>query len=154
MTNVKLNHKNRTIELNKTFAQAASLFGSDEYSQLQTVRRDYPNYRIVTIKQKSSANNDSFNPSFIYMDKYVKEHNLDESAMNEYLNLRGLTKNWVKDNDLIAADYQVVKDWFFNTFEEFEKARAERQALLKKIQEDKEKRLMNRKYTTNSSTSN
>ena len=45
-TNIKINDKNRTIEITKKFATAAKRFGTPEYEDLQTVRRDYPRYRI------------------------------------------------------------------------------------------------------------
>ena len=41
MNAISLNAKNRTIELSNSFAKAASLFGSEEYKQLQEARRDY-----------------------------------------------------------------------------------------------------------------
>lgn len=44
MKNLTINAKNHTIEMNKAFTAAASVFGSDEYNQLQTARRDYPTY--------------------------------------------------------------------------------------------------------------
>ena len=53
MTAITINAKNRSIELTKTFAAASSKFGTPEYDQLQQVRRDYPNYKVVTIARKA-----------------------------------------------------------------------------------------------------
>ncbi len=141
MTSISINTKNRTIELSNTFAKAASLFGSEEYRQLQEARRDYPNYRVITVKQKSTAKADFQKLSFSYMDEYVKKHIQTEDLKKEYLNLRALDEDWNKDKGKEAADYQVIKDWFLNNFPEFEKFRADRLALLEKIKEDKKKRL-------------
>ena len=110
MTTITINAKNRTIELSKTFAKAASLFGSEEYNQLQIARRDYPSYRVVTIKQKGAAKADFANLSFNYMDKYVKTHAQTDDVKTEYRSLRGLDENWDKDENGIAADYQIIKD--------------------------------------------
>ncbi len=74
MNAISLNAKNRTIELSNTFAKAASLFGSEEYKQLQEARRDYPSYRVVTVKQKGTGKTAFAKLSFDYMDKYVKAH--------------------------------------------------------------------------------
>ena len=144
-TSLKINAKNRTIELSNTFAKAASLFGSEEYRQLQEARRDYPSYRVVTVKQKGTGNADFANLSFNYMDKYVKAHDISDDLKAEYRSLRSLGENWEKDENGFAADYKDVKDWFLNTFSEFEQARKERLELLKKIKQEKAKRLAARK---------
>ena len=44
--NITINSKNNTIEITKKFAAAAKRFGTPEYEDLQSVRRDYPKYRI------------------------------------------------------------------------------------------------------------
>ncbi len=138
-TNLKINAKNRTIEMSNTFAKTASIFGSDEYKDLQEVRRDYPNYRVVTVKQKGAGKADFANLSYDFMDKYIADHDECGELMKEYRALRGLDVNGVSE------DYQTIKDWFLNTFPEFEKARSERQALLEKIKKEKEARLAARK---------
>ena len=135
MTSISINAKNRTIELSNTFAKAASIFGSDEYNQLQEARRDYPRYRVVTLKQKGSGKAEFANLSFDFMDKYIADHDENGERTKEYRALRGLDANGV------AEDYQTIKDWFLNTFPEFEAFRANRQALLEKIKKDKEARL-------------
>ncbi len=139
MNAITINTKNRTIELSKAFAKAASLFGSDEYRQLQEARRDYPSYRVVTMKQKGTGKAEFAKLSFDFMDKYIASHDESGDLMTEYRSLRGLEENG------IAEDFQTIKDWFLNAFPEFEKARSERQALLEKIQREKEARLAARK---------
>ena len=145
MNAITINAKNRTIELSNTFAKAASLFGSEKYRQLQEARRDYPSYRVITLKQKSTGNADFTKLSFKFMDKYVKDHANSDDLKAEYRSLRGLDENWDSDENTIAADYQIVKDWFLNTFSEFEQARKERLELLEKIKREKAERLAARK---------
>ena len=135
MTTITINAKNRTIELSKAFAKAASLFGSDEYKQLQEARRDYPSYRVITVKQKGAGKTEFARLSFDFMDKYIASHDENGNLMTKYRRLRGLEENG------IAEDFQTIKDWFLNTFPEFEKARSERRALLEKIKKEKEARL-------------
>ncbi len=139
MTTITINAKNRTIELSKAFAKAASLFGSEEYNQLQVARRDYPNYRVVTLKQKGNAKAEFAKLSFDFMDKYIPSHDESGKLMAEYRRLRGL------DENRVAEDFQTIKDWFLNVFPEFEQFHADRQALLEKIKKDKEARLAARK---------
>ena len=135
MNTITINAKNRTIELSNTFAKAASLFGSEEYRQLQEARRDYPNYRVITVKQKGTGKAEFAKLSFDFMDKYIANHDVSDDLKAEYRSLRGLDENGV------AVDFQIVKDWFLNNFPEFEKFRADRLALLEKIEAEKEARL-------------
>ena len=139
MISITINAKNRTIELNKAFTKAASIFGSEEYRQLQEARRDYPNYRVVTLKQKCTSNADFAKLSFSFMDKYIANHDVSDDFKAEYRSLRGLDENG------IAADFQTIKDWFLNTFPEFEDFHNERKALLDKIKNEKAARLAARK---------
>jgi hypothetical protein len=145
MTTITINAKNRTIELSNTFAKAASLFGSEEYRQLQEARRDYPSYRVVTVKQKGTGNAEFAKLSFKFMDKYVKDHANSDDLKAEYRSLRGLNADWEKDDNGFAEEFQIIKDWFLNAFPEFEQARKERIELLAKIKQEKEARLATRK---------
>ena len=145
MTTITINAKNRTIELSKAFAKAASLFGSEEYRQLQEARRDYPNYRVITVKQKGAGKTEFAKMSYAFMDEYVKQHAQNDDIKATYLELRGLDENWKADKSKFSEDHACIKDWFLNNFTEFEEARAKRKALLEKIQKDKEARLAARK---------
>ena len=55
MANIIINNNARTIEINKTFAAKASIYGSDEYVVLQKARRDYPNYYVVDSERRRTA---------------------------------------------------------------------------------------------------
>ena len=145
MNTITINTKARTIELSNTFSKAASLFGSEEYNQLQVARRDYPNYRVVTMKQKGTGNAEFAKLSFKFMDKYVKDHAETDDLKVEYRSLRGLDANWEKDENGLAEEFQIIKDWFLNAFPEFEQAHTERLKLLKRIKDEKAVRLAARK---------
>ena len=145
MTSISINPKNRTIELSNTFASTAFIFGTEEYKQLQEARRDYPSYRVVTVKQKGSGKTEFAKLSFSFMDEYVKDHAPSDDIKATYLELRGLDQNWKVDENGLPEDHARIKNWFLNTFTEFEEARAKRKALLEKIQKDKEARLKARK---------
>ena len=56
---LRLNHAERTIVMDKTFAKfaaKAAIFGSDEYKMLQEARRDYPGYKVTVGKTKEAKN--------------------------------------------------------------------------------------------------
>lgn len=135
MKNLTLNAKNHTIEMNKAFAAAASVFGSDEYNQLQTARRDYPTYRVVTVAKKG-AKPVHKGLTYQYMEKYIGAHDDEEkSKYGQYLMLRGLDEEGKKVAD--SADYSDVKDWFYAAYPEIEKFLSDRDALLEKIAQRK-----------------
>jgi len=43
---LRLDHHNRTIIMDRTFAKYAANTMSTEYAHLQAVRQDYPNYTV------------------------------------------------------------------------------------------------------------
>ena len=116
---IKINDKNHTIELTKKFAAAAKRFGTSEYEDLQRVRHDYPNYRVVirTVSKKA----DSFKGlTFAYMENYIKTKN-DEDNLRTFYTLCGKTEEG-KDQDFGArASYGEVRKWFLDTYEEVKK---------------------------------
>ena len=132
MRNLTINAKNHTIEMNKAFTAAASVFGSDEYNQLQTARRDYPTYRVITVKQKG-AKPEYKGMDYKYMEKYIAAHDDENgSIMAEYKMLTGKSEAG-KDAMADAACYADVKEWFLMTYPEIEKFHSDRDDLLKKI---------------------
>ena len=139
MTAISINAKNRTIELTKTFATASAKFGTPEYDQLQQARRDYPNYKVVTIARKATK---SDKPSYKgltyeYMEKYIMAHDDEnQTIMNEYLALRG---NSDADENLVDSfNYQEMKDWFLDKFPAFNEYHAKRAELIENAQKAKE----------------
>lgn len=129
MTNITINAKNRTIEMNKTFSAAASKYGSPEYVELQNARHDYPNYRVVTIAKKA-AKSDYKGLTFEYMKKYIALHDDEEkSIMKEFLNLRGESEE-AKAIGAMSAAYSEIKDWFFEQYPAIQNFYKEREALL------------------------
>ena len=53
---LKINHAERTITMDRTFAKNAENTMSAEYSHLQSVRRDYPTYTVVRRQIKKNPN--------------------------------------------------------------------------------------------------
>ena len=140
MTNgITLNHKNGTIEMTKKFETAASRFGSREYNDLQTVRRDYPTYQIDV--KTSTRKHDGYRGLTIafmkdYIEKKVttradeiKKAN-DPEAKNEFAEIQkdfyslcGMDEDGKKLELASVASYKDTKDWFLQQFPEFEAQR-------------------------------
>ena len=136
---LKINHAERTITMDRTFAKNAENTMSAEYSHLQSVRRDYPTYTVVRRQIKKNPNKECYKGlTYEYMEKYIKAHDDEkQSIMSEYLTMRGETDE--ADEALAtSANYQEMKKWFLEKFPavaEFHKTRAE---LIEKTQQKKE----------------
>ena len=115
MSNITINTKKSTIEMNKTYAKLASQYGTDEYKALQEVRRDYPNYRIVTVPHKVEKV-EFKGLNYEFMEKYIKAHD-DENGtkMEAYLGLRGKSEE-AKELGMEAVGYAEIKEWFLMTY--------------------------------------
>ncbi len=110
-----INDKNLTIEITKKFANLAKRFGTVEYDNLQTVKRDYPRYRVVINSTKKKA--DTFKGlTFDYMKNYILKHNEEKLAV--FNNLRGLNEDGTKIEMAEAASYGQIKQWFLEEFPE------------------------------------
>ena len=132
MSNITINTKNATIELTKAFAKNASRYGSPAYIEVQNARKDYPNYRVVTVAQKT-AKPKYKGLTFEYMEKYIAQHdNEGKNIMAQFLDLRGESKE-AKENVAASAGYSEIKTWFFEQYPEIEKFHKDRKDLLKKI---------------------
>ena len=133
MTNITLNHKNRTIELTKKFAADSSHFGTDEYKMLQEARRDYPGYKVTVGKSKTKEQKNTFaGLDYAYMEKYIATHDDENnSIMNEYLMLRGKSKD-AMEIQAGSASFLEIRTWFLKTFPAIEEFYTKRAALLSK----------------------
>lgn len=138
--NLKVNHQTRTIEMNKTFADKASRFGSDEYNALMQAREQNPGYatKVITRKTTKSDKPSYKGLTYEYMEKYILVHD-DENhkIMNEYLELRAMTDE-AEDALLESATYQDMKDWFLDKFPAIAEFHQKREKLLAAAQEKKE----------------
>lgn len=112
-----INEKKCAIEMSKKEAKAAAKFGSDEYKDLQAARKDYPNFKVVTVTRKSTAKKNPFKGlTYEYMKMYIEKHDDDDkSIMAEYKMLRGLTD---EAEEVLAESftYLEMKDWFLKKF--------------------------------------
>lgn len=112
-----INERKCAIEMSKKEAKAAAKFGSDEYKDLQAARKDYPNFKVVTVTRKATAKKNPFKGlTYEYMEMYIEKHDDDDkSIMAEYKMLRGLTD---EAEEVLAESftYLEMKDWFLKKF--------------------------------------
>lgn len=134
MTNIKINEANRTIEVTKAFAKEASKYGTMEYRELQEVRRDYPNFKVVT--RSTVKNKDGFKGLTLdYMETYIKKHREIEieneetgkkskrDLLVEFYGYCGKDEEGNKVDFSKTAPYGKIKKWFLETYPVFEEYR-------------------------------
>ena len=128
---MKINQKNQTIEMSKKFAKAAEKFGSEEYKQLQEARRDYPNFRVVTVSRKASGQKESYKGlTYSYMENYIKTHDDEKKTiMTEYEMLRGISAE-AQEALAETCGYTEMKAWFLKKFPAIAEFHKKREMLL------------------------
>lgn len=132
-TEIRINDKNKTIEVTKKFATAASRYGTREYEDLQNVRRDYPKYKVVT--RSAGKKKDSFKGlTYDYMEKYIREHdNADKTIMAEFNALRGKNADGTNVEFADSVSYGTVKEWFLSQYKELTAYRENVTKILNKV---------------------
>lgn len=125
---IRFNHKNRVIELTKSFDEKASRFGSDEYNALQDARKDYPNYHVIVARR--SKREDSYKGlTYEFMENYINTHDNAKENMAAFDDLRA-TSEEAKAFGAQRVSYGEIKAWFFKTYPEIEAFQKRREELL------------------------
>lgn len=132
MKNLLVNRKNGTIEMSEKFAAASSNPFSDEYAQLQSVRRDYPKFKIVTASQKT-AKSDYKGLTYDSMRKYIVKYDDAEKSIMAEFEMLTATSEEAAELLMEVAAYHEVKDWFLDKFPEIKVFHEKREALPKQV---------------------
>lgn len=113
----KINHANRTIIMDRTFAKFAVDTRSEEYTHLQQVRRDYPNYQVVQRHIRTNSEKKTYKGlTYDYMEDYILTHSDEKTRIanfNEYTEMRIIAECHGK-----AFRYPVIKGWFLAKYPE------------------------------------
>lgn len=113
---LKLNHNDRTIVMDRTFAKFATNTASEEYAHLQQVRRDYPTYTVVQRHIKKNAAKECYRGlTYTYMDAYIKSHGSADD-LHTYNEMMLISKCHSK-----GFRYPTIKAWFLERFPEIKK---------------------------------
>lgn len=111
MANVlRIDRDNNTIIMDRAFAKASAIVGSEEYNMLQTARRDYPTYTVVRRKIKRNPNKECYRGlTYEYMEKYIRTH--CQERLPEYMEMRLIS-------ECHSVRYPTIKKWFLKAFPE------------------------------------
>lgn len=119
MTNyAKIDHTNRRIIMDRTFAKNSEIVGSIEYNQLQTCRKDYPTYTVVRREIKKNPNQERYGGlTYRYMEEYIMTHESRETVkavLSEFNEMLLISRGHSK-----ALRYPTIKRWFLKRYPEF-----------------------------------
>lgn len=113
---LKLNHMERTIVMDKTFAKFAANTMSEEYAHLQRVRQDYPLYTVVQRHIKINPGKECYRGlTYRYMEDYISSHGSADD-LHTYNEMKLISECHSK-----AHRYPVIKSWFLEQFPEIAK---------------------------------
>lgn len=112
---LKINHTNRTIIMDRTFAKMAENTFSEEYKHLQMVRNDYPTYTVVRKTIKKNPNKETWSGlTYAYMEDYIITHETADTrkaVLDEFKELKLISECHAK-----SKRYPVIKNWFLNKY--------------------------------------
>ena len=119
MTNfAKIDHANRRIIMDRTFAKNAEIVGSAEYNQLQACRKDYPSYTVVRREIRKNPNQERYGGlTYRYMEDYIMTHESAatvKTVLDEFSEMLLISRGHSK-----AFRYPTIKRWFLQRYPEF-----------------------------------
>jgi hypothetical protein len=112
---LKIDHKEKTLIMDRTFAKNAENTKSEEYAHLQAVRKDYPDYTVTLKTIKKNPNKESYKGlTYDYMEDYILTHGSEEEILEnfaEYKELRLIAKCHSR-----SMRYPTIKRWFLEKY--------------------------------------
>ena len=112
-----INHKDRLIVMDRTFAMNAMNTMSDEYEHLQRVRADYPKYEVIQRHIRQNEQKKTYKGlTYEYMEDYIMTHGTSEQIkanLKEFYEKRLIAECHGK-----AYRYPVIKRWFLEKYPE------------------------------------
>ena len=116
---MKLDHENRKIVMDRTFANKAEFVGSEEYNLLQQCRRDYPTYNVIrkTINKKTDQEHYR-GLTYDYMKEYIGKYDTENKEANLAL-LEEMID--ISKCHSTCKRYPVIKQWFLDTYDHVKK---------------------------------
>lgn len=113
MRNIVVDYKKSVISLSSAFEKRAFIPGTDEYKQLQAVRADFPEFRLVTRQFKTNTKQERYRGlNYDYMRDYISKHEEDPkpvlAALEEMI---GVSKC-----HSLGKRYPEIKKWFLERY--------------------------------------
>lgn len=110
----RIDYTENTIVVTKNFLKRAGVIGSEEYTELVKVRKDFPDFEIVQREINKKEGKKTYGKlSYKVMEEFIKStEEKDEvtSVLSEFRRVQQLSK--VK-----SGPYAYVKTWFLKRYE-------------------------------------
>ena len=130
MTAIFVNYAERKIILSSAFVKKALIPGTAEYTRLQSVRDDFPDFVLETRKFKANTSQEHYRGlTYDFMEKYIASHDNAEARMAEFNDLRATSDEAVAFG-AEALSYGEIKAWFFKNYPEIEAFQKRREGAL------------------------
>ncbi len=117
---LKINHADKTLVMDKTFAKLAADTRSEEYAHLQQIRRDYPTYIVVERHIRRNVEKKTYaGLTYDFMEKYIENHGNKEKIKKNQHDLEEM--RLIASCHAKAFRYPVIKKWFLEQYPEIAK---------------------------------
>ena len=114
---IRVDFAKKRIVMDRAFAKNCANPASDEYTQLQRVRQDYPTFTVSPRTCKSNPEKESYKGlTYEYMDHYILTHESKDTVLevlDEYNELRLIAECHSR-----SRRYPVIKRWFLAKYPE------------------------------------
>lgn len=116
---LRIDFNNKAIVMDRTFAKNCENTHSEEYKHLQTVRKDYPEYTVITRTIKRNPNKETYKGlTYEYMENYILKHESEETlaaVLKDYRELRLISQCHGR-----GFRYPTIKKWFLEKYPEID----------------------------------
>ncbi|MBR6800836.1 MAG: hypothetical protein IKM61_03705 [Eubacteriaceae bacterium] len=118
MTNtLRINHENRQIIMDRTFAKNASDTRSAEYQHLQKVKQDYPTFEVIRKQIRKKQGKESYKGlTYEFMRDYISTHE-PEDTVNDML---AAFDEMLLISRCHSIRYPRIKEWFLKRYPHIE----------------------------------
>ncbi len=117
---LKVDFAKEQIIMDRTFAQKVTNTSSSEYAHLQQVRKDYPDFKVITRKIKRNPDKETYKGlTYEYMEDYIVTHESKETVtevLAEFHELKLISRCHSQ-----SKRYPVIKKWFLDKYPDIAK---------------------------------
>jgi hypothetical protein len=149
---VKVLHNESAIEMNKIFAKMIENPQSDEYALLQSIRQDYPVYKVRVRQIKKNSTKETYKGlTYEYMRNYIITHPKGIKKNDEGKDVNVLLEKFeelklISQCQAKSRRYPVIKNWFLAQYPEIAKFGMDADAAEEKEKQDKKDNVIQGKF--------
>ena len=117
MNTIRIDHATKRIIMGSQFYKNSLDPRNEEYTILQDVRRDYPNYTPVQRKIKKNPEKKTYSGlTYAYMEDYILTHESPETVEAVFAEFNEMIL--ISQCHSQAFRYPTIKKWFLNKYPE------------------------------------